>query len=279
MKKLISLLCFILIISPCSSQYVNCKAFKKDKKYFRACLIYTKACEYKQGSKKAQLLLDKAINICPYFDHAYYVKAIPYLKRGNFITWKTLIDKAVEYNTLEYLGYRGGCRFQFLRDYNGAINDIEHLLSISHQDIGYTYNGDYHLNVILALSYKGLGNVPKAIEILEKHMKSENYYTGLYDNFHLGVLKMENSDYDGAIDAFNKQIDFNDSVAETYFYLAIIWKAKGNKFNYLDNLSKAKVYYLEDKELPGRNSFMDYIDKIYLSQIEEELNVSNSLNF
>ena len=275
MKKIFiipSVLFFITNYSFC--QDINCDFYKnKDNKYYNACLIYTRACDIKQGAKEAQLMLDSALAICPHFAPAYYVKAIPYLKRGEFIEWKKLIDKAVEYDTLGYgyLGYRGGCLFSFLRDYQGAINDIEKLLSISKTPIGTTYNGDYNLNIILALSYKGLGDTLKAIKIIEDYMATENYSAEPYDYFHLGVLKLENSDYNGAIEALNKQIGINDFVAETYYYLAKVWEKKGDKTKYIYNLEKSKTYYMQGKVLPGPDSFMDYMDKIYLPQIEKEI--------
>lgn len=262
----------MLFFKPCLCQRINCEAYKEDSLYYKACLKYTKACEYYQGAKEAQILLDEVVEICPYFADAYYVKAIPYLKRGDFITWKNLIDKAVEYAPEDYLGYRGGCRFQFLRDYKGAIRDIEQLITFSDCDIGYIYNGDYHLNIILALSYKGIGEKEKAIGIIEKQLSTMNYEAGPYDYLHLGVLKFEINNFDEAVLSLNKQIAINDYVAETYFYLALIYKKKGNKYLYTENLKKSKKYFLQGKELPGLNSFMDYTDKIYLKEIDDELN-------
>ncbi|WP_321538873.1 tetratricopeptide repeat protein [Flavobacterium piscinae] len=80
-----------------------------------------------QFSKEYQSILNESLKIDSTFDYAYWAKSIAYLKSGDFITWKKLIDKAVDLNPVEYLGYRGWCRYQFFRDYEGAINDIEAL--------------------------------------------------------------------------------------------------------------------------------------------------------
>jgi len=273
-RYIATLILIVLFIQSSLSQQVNCDAYKQDSLYYKACLKYTKACKYFQGAKESQIMLDEVVEICPYFGDAYYVKAIPYLKRGDFITWKKLIDMAVEYAPEDYLGYRGGCRFMFLRDYKGAINDIEHLITFSNNDIGYIYNGDYHLKIILALSYKGIGNKKKAIAIIENQLSTNEYEAGLYDYLHLGVLKLEVNNYDEAILLLNKQIKINDYVAETYYYLALAFKKKGNEQFYIENLKKSKEYFLQGKELPGSNSFMDYMDKVYLVLINEELESS-----
>lgn len=136
---------------------------------YEACVTATEG-EAGQGTKASQLQFDKAIELCPSFDYAYFEKAVPYLKRGDFITWRKLIDKAVELNPTGHLGYRGWCKYQFIRDYRGAIRDLEKLDSLTSFDIGYSINGDYQLNIAKALCYKALGQKTKAIEIIENQI-------------------------------------------------------------------------------------------------------------
>ena len=57
----------------------------------------------------------KALEICPSYHPAYRAKSTAYLKTGDFITWKKLMDKAVELSPEDHLDYRGWCRFQFLK--------------------------------------------------------------------------------------------------------------------------------------------------------------------
>ncbi|MDO9512541.1 MAG: hypothetical protein Q7J34_12330 [Bacteroidales bacterium] len=268
MKKMLVSLLMVFSTYSGIGQGINCETCKDDSLYYRACLLYTEACEFPQGSDSSQILLDKAIEICPYFSSAYYVRAIPFLKRGEFITWKVLIDKAVQYNPQLYLGYRGGARFMFLRDFLGAIRDIEKADSICAYDIGFIYNGDYHLQIIRALIYRGLGDNKKAIEIIEKQLKQPDYLPGPFDYLHLGVLYLEFHNYQSAIDCLKKQIEFNDSLAEAYYYLALTYQAMRMGELFSENITKAKDYYLKRKRLPGDGSYMDYVDKVYLSDFE-----------
>lgn len=105
---------------------LNCNVYKEDKACYEACTIAVEAGNY-QGYKQSQQGFDKAITLCPALSYAWFEKSVPYLKRGLFVEWRKLIDKAVELDPLQHLGYRGWCRYQFLRDYKGAIEDLEKL--------------------------------------------------------------------------------------------------------------------------------------------------------
>ena len=248
----------------------NCNVYKvnNNKPCYEACITATLG-EAEQGTKASQLQFDKVIELCPSFDYAYFEKAVPYLKRGDFITWRKLIDKAVELNPVGHLGYRGWCKYQFVRDYRGAIKDIEKLDSLVNYDIGYSINGDYQLNVAKALCYKALGQKVKAIEIIENQLAQKGYTPMIYDYLHLGVLKMETGDTNGGINYLKKSIAFNDYLAEPYYYLGLIYKKQNLTEEFKENMEKAKTYYLK-----GHKQFDPYthpMDKIYLADIEKEL--------
>ena len=249
----------------------NCNIYKwnNDTLCYQACLEAMQAIEFSQGSKKSQVHFDKAIDMCPTFDYAYFEKAVLYLKRGMFVQWKLLIDKAVLLNPREHLGYRGWCRYQFLRDYEGAIKDIEKLDSLIDYDIGYSINGDYHLNIARALCYKGIGEKKKAIEIIEKQLSVEKYAPLSYDYLHLGILKFETGDYSAALSHLNRQIEINDYLAETYYYAALTHKAMNNEEEYRINIQRARQYYLEKKKMV--DPYTNPMDKVYLEEIEREI--------
>ncbi|MDZ4786977.1 MAG: hypothetical protein SGJ02_12965 [bacterium] len=243
-----------------------------DEPCYRACVLAIEAEQY-QWTRKGQIKFDEAISICSKLDYAYMEKSVPYLKSGNFIEWKRLIDKAVEINPLGHLGYRGWCRYQFIRDYKGAIADFEKLDSMTQFDIGHSQNGDYHLNIAKALCYKAIGEKKKAIEIIEKQLAEKGYSSMTYDYLHLGVLKMETGDTNGAVEYLKKSIAYNDYLAEPYYYLGLIYKKQKLAKDFRENMEKAKAYYLK-----GYKRFDPYthpMDKVYLSEIEKELTESS----
>ncbi len=268
MKKVLIIIVFL------SSQITyaqNCEAFKYygDTLQYEACQIAEGAKEYYQFSREFQEIYDEAIRKCPYFASAYHSKSVAYLKSGDFINWKKLIDKAVELKPKDYLGYRGWCRFEFFRDYKGAIKDIEALDSLVNYDIGYSSDGAYHLEIARAICYKELGQKKKAIDIIQSKLKDDKYQEGLYDYFHLGVLYLEEKEYEKSIDALNKQNEHNNN-AENHYYQALAYKHLAKKEEYMNKLHKAKELYLKGIKMQG--GYSTYVDKVYLSEIEDELN-------
>lgn len=268
--KILFYIVLIFSLENCFGQ-PNCNIYKwkGDSLCYHACLETEKAIEYEQGSRESQIHFDKAISWCEKVDYAYSEKAVPYLKRGDFITWKKLIDKAVEINPAGNLGYRGWCRYQFLRDYEGAIKDIEQLDSLANYDIGYSTNGDYHLNIAKALCYEGLGENKKAIEIIEKQLSVEKYSASPYDYLHLGILKFKTGDYTAAITALKKEIEINDHLADTYYYLALANQKLSDRNEYQKNILKAREFYLAGKK--RTDPYTETMDKIYLVNIENEI--------
>ena len=90
-----------------------------------------------------------------------------------------------------------------------------------------------------------------------------------YDYLHLGVLKMETGDSDGAKEYLKKSIAFNDYLAEPYYYLGLIYRKQNMTKQAQENMEKAKTYYLK-----GYKRFDPYthpMDKVYLADIESEL--------
>lgn len=268
MKETITI-CFILLYINIAAQ-PNCDAFKYygDLVKYEACKAAEKRRGHYQFSRKYQEALDDAIAIDSTFAFAYKAKSTAYLKSGDFITWKKLIDKAVKYNPEEELFYRASCRYQFFNDYAGAIKDIEYLDSLISYDIGHSQNGDYHLNILKALCYKALGKPQKAISIIENQLSDPNHIIGVYDYLHLGVLYLELGQYDKAIANLKKQEIEND-IAENRYYIAMVYKHLGKPSEHISNLKIAKKKY--KNEIRMFDSYAENIDKIYLVEIENAM--------
>ncbi|MBC7773987.1 MAG: hypothetical protein H7246_01010 [Phycisphaerae bacterium] len=269
--KIQFLLLFLLLQTLRSDAQINCNVYKwaGDTTCFRACKIYETASHTRQGSRFSQMLYDSVIALCPSFDMAYMEKAVPYLKRGDFVTWRIWIDRAVALNPKEQLGYRGWCRYQFLRDYAGALADLEALEKIKQPNIGYSVNGDYHLMIAKALCYKGLGQKEKAIRTIETQLATPSYEPGYYDYLHLAVLKIETGDLQEAIRILEKQKTLSADFAETYYYLAMAYKQSDQRPKMLENLALAQKLYQEGRHRTDPYDNPD--DRIYREDIEKAL--------
>ena len=270
MKKIIQL--FILISFTVINGQPNCEAFKinGEMQRYEACKKAMETKGHYQFSREYQRKLDEAIKIDPNYDYPYWAKSIAYLKSGDFVSWKRLIDKAVELNPEDRLGYRGWCRYQFFRDYEGAIKDIEKFDQLVDYDIGQSQNGMYHLNIAKGLCYKALGERVKAISIIERQIKlnEKDDFIGAYDYLHLGVLYLETGKLEKAIEVFKKQSTYNE-LAENQYYIALAQKKLGKKMECKNSLDKARNLYLENRKM--FDVYTHPMDKIYLEEIDKEL--------
>ncbi|MBB4807044.1 tetratricopeptide (TPR) repeat protein [Chryseobacterium defluvii] len=242
---------------------INCNAVEGEN-CKKACEIYNSASDY-QGFRESQEEFDKGLELCPGFDQIYSEKAVPYLKRGDFASWMLLMNKAVALNPTRHLGYRGWCRYQFLRDYQGAIQDIEELEKHFPKGyLGYSANGDYELHIAKALCYSALNQKQKAVEIIEKQLKDPQHNVGLYDHYQLGVTYFELGNYDKALENFEKQSKVYDYAENIYF------KSKVSKIrnkDYLDLKKLALKTYDEGKSM--KDGYTHHFNKVYRKQIEE----------
>lgn len=252
---------FLIVYTNTIAQ-VNCNAIEgEDCK--KACELYNKASDL-QGFRESQEDFDKAIELCPGFSNAYMEKAVPYLKNGDFATWKILIDKAVALDPQKHLGYRGWCKFQFLGDYKGAIQDLEEFRRYYPEDPGRSLNGDYHLDVVKAMSYSALGQKEKAAGIIERLLAKRGYVKGMFDHYQLGVTYFELGRYDKALENFEKQSKEYDFAENIYF------KSKVSKIrnkDYLDLKRLALQTYDEGKTM--KDVYTHHFNKVYRKQIEE----------
>ncbi len=249
----------------------NCQAllYYGDTLQYKACkLVEDIDKRYYQFSREYQELMDQALEICPYFAYAYREKSSVYVKSGNFIMWKKLIDKAVEYAPQDYLSVRASLKFKMFADYQGAIEDINLLDSLVDYDIGPTSNGIYHLNIAKALCYKALGKKEKAIQIVEDQLAKASHYLGAYDYLHLGVLYLETNQWQKAIEAFQKQEEENN-LAENHYYLALVYKKLGQVEPYKYHLKEATSLYHNRYHM--FDPYNHLLDEIFLENIESEV--------
>lgn len=251
----------LLVLAP-----PNCELYKSDNLCYNACNDAWSAIRKKQGSKASQDYFNEAIAQCPTLDYAYMEKAVPYLKRGLFIEWKNLIDKAVSLAPGKYLGYRASCIFQFLKDYKLALNDIHAYRKFLKGDIGYCQNGDYHLDIVEFLCYKELGLTDSARACMNKFLKHKSQFIAPYDYYHFGVFEYEQSNYQQAIHYFEKQLANNDYMSETYYYLALAHNTIGELELAVEYKTKALNHY--QKGYYRRDTYTEPVDKVYLKQIE-----------
>ncbi len=264
----IILFCFSSFLSY-SQPNCNVYLYEGDTAQYKACQFAEEnGGGYYQFDRRMHAVYDSALAICDRFAYAYKVKSVAYLKSGDFLTWKKLIDKAVYYDPELHLGYRGWCRYQFFRDYEGAITDIENLEKLMHYDIGYSANGNYHLMIAKALCYMELGEKQKAIDVIENQLNKDGYEAGLFDYYQLGVTYYQVGNYEKALHYLTQQKS-HKILAETEYYLAKIYKAQRKMKEYSLHKSNALEYYQADYKL--FDDYSQHTNKVYYNELKREL--------
>lgn len=263
-----------LLVSITVSSQLNCNIYQGACK--EACEQFmleikplgTPESELPQGSKQSQMLFDKSIVKCPSIAYFHFEKSVPYLKRGLYREWKRLIDIAISYD-VGYLLNRGANQIQYLRNYEEGLKDLNQLVEIRNSiHIGYSPSGEYHAQILRAICYQKLGNYPKALELIDQLLSSDNYFQDPYDFFHIGIINLEASNLEAAKEAFHKQNEY-DEFAETYFYFAKVYDAEKNEAKQKEMLEKALSLYTRGKTMS--NNYYHYIDKVFALDIQDSL--------
>jgi len=276
MKSAHHILYLILFLPVIALAQPNCSIIK-DEQCKRACMIYNAADSFYQGTPESQYYLDSCIKLCPGFADAWREKSVPYLKRGDFVNWKKYIDKAVELNPFRFLSIRGWCRFKFLRDYEGALDDLKKNDTLTKFASYNSGDGNYELHVIMALCERELGNNVAALKYFAIGIdsviaKRGNSAAGLYSYVHLAVTKMRMKDYEGAMNALEKQNGVYDKYAETYYYMGCINIITGKKKLAKENFLHARELIMNPK---GKYHFFDIYcemhDAVYIADIDKRL--------
>lgn len=173
--KIIAILIILFSAIPSIGQ-PNCSVYEGDCK--KACELFLNT-PY-QGKWESQKLYDSAIALCPDFSFAHHERSVACLKNGEFIQWREYMDQAVELNPKMFLGNRGWCRFKFLHDYKGALEDLHALQKLNGGFLGWSGDGDYDLRIVMALCYRELGNIEHALKLFENYFdEKERQTTGL----------------------------------------------------------------------------------------------------
>lgn len=265
------LLFAILIYSLVTNAQTNCSVYK-DEAHQTACELYTRAIQCSQGSRESQLLFIKSLNACPSFAPSLHEMSVPYLKRGDFYTWKLLIDQAVNSDPTGYLGDRGWCLFKFLRDYQNSFNDLNKLYKLTNGHPGYSGDGDYDLQIVMALCQREMGDNKKAIIIFNKCITEheENQVIGLFDYLHRGVTHLAVKNYQAAITDFNLEIKRYEKLADTYYYLGLAYLKIHKGREALKYFKESQILFTKTG-YHRSDPYCEEPDQIYLSDIEKQI--------
>ena len=273
MKSLLAAAIGLLFSAPGHAQDVNCATYPAGTPCRQACDLYQSPPRQAagQGTASSQRYFDQILALCPTFAPAWREKAVPYLKRGDFGTWKQLIDHAVQLQPAQNLGYRGWCRFEFLRDYAGAEADLTRLMALTHGNPGFSGDGDYDLRIVLALCKREQGNPNGALAGFNACIAANEAQQriGLYDYLHRGVTRLRQGDAAGALLDLKRQQQQIKQLADTEYYLGLVYRKQHNPVLARHHFALAETLFRQGHY--RHNDYCESLDKVYFADIQTAL--------
>jgi tetratricopeptide (TPR) repeat protein len=203
--------------------------------------------KYSYNGPQWQLYCDSLIVLCPNIAAAYQLKAIPYIKYGDYAKAFPLEDKAVELEPKNFTAYRGFLKCIFTKDYEGAIIDFQNAqrLTSNSYEMDHTYFFYQGLcNLELGNYSIAEGNFKQDISIQSgpdlKKQNTVHFNTFLY----IGILYYEMKDNDKAKEYLQKCLAIYKEHPDANYYMAMLYKRESNrdlKNKYLQTAKRSKL--------------------------------------
>lgn len=198
-------------------------------------------------------------------------KSVPYNKRGLYSEGFKLLDQAVRLNQKEHLGYRGWIKLNKLKDYKGAISDLEKLNKISPK-YSYIMPGE-DINYLLAISYQGSGNYEmskKYYQIFFKETDSLLLHSIPHTYVNYGILLEKLGNYPEAMFQYNKSLKIGTyNFAESYYNKGILFEKMKLKDSAKICFEKALQQY--DKGYRVKDIYNEVFNEIYREDITNKI--------
>jgi len=196
------------------------------------------------NSAEWQMWCDSLIAICPNIAEAYRLKAIPYIKNGDWETAYKLEDKAMELDPKQLTAYHAFLKCIFTKDYRSAIDEFNQAEKIS----PHGFEMDHTYSFYKGISYLALKEYASAEKELLQDVRTQqdgNTARSVHFNtyHYLGILYLEMKQYKKAQGYFFKALKNFPLHPDANFYLAKTYTAAGEKLKSKQCLQNAAEGY------------------------------------
>jgi tetratricopeptide (TPR) repeat protein len=233
-------------------------------------VLVQKADQVMQGSPRWLEMLDSAILLDPENGLAYREKSVWFTKTGDYVTGYALLEKAVQLNPHESLGYRGWLRLYKLHDYQGAIEDLKKFDAITPATADYAW--EEHVNYLIGLAEMGSGNFRNAVVAFNDYIKSETARSGeswinVYAFVDKAVCHRTLNEFDSALHYIDLSLKYYPQCPESFFEKGNILKAAGKVDEACQSWQSALQYARSGRT--RRDPYKEYFNQLYIEDIEE----------
>lgn len=280
-KSLILFLNFLIVAVFCFCQPIQTKTSacdcynKKIKDSLTEKYLEKGAESHDYNGPAWQMYCNSLIELCPNIAEAYQLKAIPYIKYGDYAKAFPLEDKAVELEPKNWTAYRGFLKCIFTKDYEGAIVDFQkaQLLTPNNYEMDHTYLFYEGLcNLELGNYSKAEGNFKQDIVIESGGNLTNNSSIHFNTLLYMGILYYEMKENDKAKENLLKCLAIYKELPDANYYLAMVYKKEKNMELKERYLQIAKESKLNGYSLNEDNVFYSYYPhQITLYEIKLEL--------
>ena len=217
--------------------------------------------------EKAISYLDEIIDIynkdiIAYSDNEFIIYSGPYENNNEYEEERNIDEEEINstHNTLVDAYYNRAISKYNLKNYEGAIEDLDKVIELSPEKINAYYNRG-HSKSYLGRYEEGIKDFKKVLEFNEDDAEAR-YYVGL------GYFYLEN--YEEAIENFDKILSLDNEIYDAYYYRGI---CKSN----LELYNEAKEDYQKALECEPENIINIYND---FGLLEYKLgNYKNAINY
>ena len=272
--------CLLIILSSCGQPVTKPAPLNCSNRHIQDSLVkkyITNGAEklpYMYNDPRWELYCDSIIAMCPNTAAAYQLKAVPYIKNGEYEKAFKLNDKAVESDPQGYTAYRGFLKCIFTKDYEAAIIDFEKAQQL-------TPNGgemDHTYMFYEGLCNLELGNYSMAEEKFKQDIfiqtggdkkKTPHFNTLLY----VGILYYEMNNGEKAKEYLQKCLGVYNQLPEANYYLALQYEKEGQKMLMKKHLATARQSIIDGYSMNEDNIYYaNYPHQVKLYEIEQKLN-------
>ena len=216
-----------------------------------------------QGANLSQSIFEILKFQDPLNSRIYFEQSVPFNKRGDHERGFELLDKAVEYDSIENLGYRGYMKLRFLRDFEGAIQDFDNLDILTPNVIDTPWGED--IDFVRGESYFGLGDYQRAINHFTRSIENQGEdWVDIQAFVYLGICEFKLDNPEKAIASYKKAIDQSKYVCEAHLGLAEVYYEIGETEKAEEHVLKAEQYFIYKRDDP----YNEFLNEIYISDIE-----------
>ncbi len=177
------------------------------------------AWQYNYFSRQWQENIDEGLKQDSTVAYLWQQKAMPLFKQRKYELAMTYLDRAVRYDTSDWIGYRAFIKCIFAKTYRSALSDLA-LCKQREPDAGVM---DHSYDFYMALCYLQLNQFDTALTVL-KHDIAKADKGGLpngahyLDLFYLGIAYYELEDYNNAIAAFDRSLQQYPNFSDAEYY-------------------------------------------------------------